>query len=105
MIIAAAYQDGSIFEHLEHCPFFMVYHVSNGEIQSSHLESCTHSLLSFLLQQHVDALLCNRLSPAMQQELAANHIAVYRGIEGDCEGAVQALMYGQLGFSKENENE
>ncbi len=103
MKIAVAYDREGIFSQHSQCQKFKLYNVSNGEIQSSSILDSHVSIIEFLLENNVDALICYHLDSVIKQSLKEHHVAFYTGILGDCDSAVQSLMNGQLGFSQEGE--
>ena len=101
--IAVTYGNGEIFQHFGHTEQFKVYEIEEGKIASSEIVDTNGSghgaLAGFLQERGVDTLVCGGIGPGAQNALADAGIALYAGVTGDADEAVQALLAGTLQFS------
>lgn len=100
MKIAVTYADGLIFQHFGHTQQFMIYQIEKGEILSQRVidtGASGHGALAGLLQQQdVNMLICGGIGGGAQMALAQAGIAVYGGVVGDADDAVEDFLAGQL---------
>ena len=100
MNIAVTYENGAVFQHFGHTRQMKLYQVEGGAVQDSRVVSTQGSghgaLAAFLQGQGVDALICGGIGGGAQQALAQAGIALYAGVEGGADQAVQALLRGEL---------
>lgn len=103
MKVAAAYENGMIFQHFGHTEMFKLYTIENGAIASAELigtNGSGHGALAALLAQHgVDALICGGIGGGAQTALAQAGIKLYGGVSGDADKAVSALIAGSLEYN------
>ena len=103
MRIAATYENGQIFQHFGHTAQFKIYIIENGAVASGVVLSTGgsgHSALAdFLVKHQVDALICGGIGGGAQAALSQAGIALYAGVRGDADAAVNALLAGELTFS------
>ena len=101
--IAVTYDNGDIFQHFGHTGQFKLYEVEGGKVVSSRVVDTNGSghgaLAGFLSQHKVDALICGGIGGGAQMALAQAGIALYAGVSGSADGAVEALLAGTLDFS------
>jgi predicted DNA-binding protein (UPF0251 family)/predicted Fe-Mo cluster-binding NifX family protein len=102
MKLAVTYEDGQIFQHFGHTEQFKLYEVENGRVARTEVVDTNgsgHGALAGFLKEHgVDALLCGGIGGGAQQALQNAGIALYGGITGDADGAVDAFLSGSLRF-------
>jgi len=107
MRIAVTYDNGEIFQHFGHTAQFKLYMVEDGKVGSSVVlptggsGHVGHSALaSFLVNYCVDALICGGIGGGAQQALAQAGIALYAGVHGSADAAVEALLKGELVYNE-----
>ena len=104
MRIAATYEkeNGQVFQHFGHTEYFKLYDAQEGQIQSSVVidtEGSGHGALAEVLRRHhVDALICGGIGGGARQALDAAGIAVYGGVSGSADQAVQDFLAEKLNF-------
>ena len=100
MKIAAAYDNGLIFQHFGRTETFKVYEIENGAVVSAEVigtDGAGHEALAdFLAVQGVSAVLCGGLGEGAEAALAAAGIEVCSGVQGDADAAVNAFLAGEL---------
>ena len=102
MRIAVTYENGQIFQHFGHTEQFKVYDVQDGRVVSSEVVDTNGSghgaLAGVLTALKADALICGGIGGGAQAALAAAGIQLYGGVSGEADGAVMALLKGELDF-------
>lgn len=102
MKIAAAYENGQIFQHFGRTEQFKIYNVQDGRIVSSEVVGTNGSghgaLAGILSGLNVEALVCGGIGGGAQAALAAAGIRLYGGVSGGADEAVEALLKGELAF-------
>ena len=105
MRIAVTYEDGNVFGHFGHTERFKLYTVENGKVTDSVVISAVGSghgaLAGFLHACRADAVICGGIGGGAVKALAEQGIAVYGGVVGDADEAVQNLISGRLVFASE----
>lgn len=100
MKIAAAYDQGNIFQHFGKTEQFKIYEVEDGEILSSQVigsNGAGHGALADLLAEHsIKVLICGGIGGGAQNALAEAGIQVCSGAQGDADAAVKAYLRGEL---------
>ena len=100
MRIAAAYEDGKIFQHFGHTECFKLYDVEGGQILSSqviHAPAGGHGALAqFLSAARVDAVICGGIGGGAVKALMQAGIMLFGGVSGDADEAVKKLLDGTL---------
>ena len=103
MRIAVTYENGNIFQHFGHTEQFKVYDIEDGKIADAKVVDTNGSghgaLAGLLAADGVDALICGGIGGGAQMALANAGITLYGGVQGDADGAVQALIEGRLGYN------
>lgn len=103
MKIAVTYEAGLVFQHFGHTAQFKIYEVENNEVKSAQVVDAAGfghgALAGFLLQQGVQVLICGGIGGGAQMALANAGIALYGGVQGDADEAVEALLSGQLMYN------
>lgn len=103
MKIAVTYEAGLVFQHFGHTAQFKIYEVENNEVKSAQIVDAAGfghgALAGFLLQQGVQVLICGGIGGGAQMALANAGIALYGGVQGDADEAVEALLSGQLMYN------
>ena len=102
MKIAVTYENGQVFQHFGHTEQFKLYDVENGAVVSSRVVDTNgsgHGALAGFLQQHGgEALICGGSGGGARNALAQAGITLYPGAAGDADGAVAALLAGNLAY-------
>lgn len=100
--VAVTYDNGQIFQHFGHTEAFKLYDIEEGKIVREEVVSTYGSghgaLADFLKGWQVDTLICGGIGAGAQHALAAAGIALYGGVAGDADGAVQALVSWNLNY-------
>jgi len=100
--IAAAYEDGRIFQHFGQSPSFKVYTIENDAVVGTDLvipERDMHCAMGgWLAQNGVEALICGGIGQGAINALASVGVQVYNGVQGNADDAVQAYLSGALSF-------
>lgn len=103
MKIAVTYESGIIFQHFGHTASFKIYNVENGEVVSAEVvdtEGHGHGALAgFLAAKGVDTLICGGIGGGAQMALKEAGIALYGGVFGDADDAVQDFLTGTLVYN------
>ena len=96
---AILYENGQIFQHFGHTEQFKVYTVENSAVKESHILSshgAGHGALATLLQEeNVDTLICGGIGAGAQNAFAEAKIAVYGGVQGEADAAVNDFIAGK----------
>lgn len=103
MKIAVTYENGNVFQHFGHCKEFKIYEIEDKKIVSTHIAPVTGeghgALAGFLKSMQVDSLICGGLGGGAKQALNELNIAVYPGVSGAADQAVQSLLTGHLHYN------
>ena len=103
MKIAVTYENGEVFQHFGHTQAFKFYDCRDGRVESSRVEdtggSGHEALALYLKDRGVEALICGGIGAGAQRALAAAGIALYAGVTGDADRAVEELLAGTLQYS------
>lgn len=103
MIVAVTYENENIFPHFGKSEQFKIYSIENDKVIHSEVVGTRgqgHGALAVLLSQyHVDTLICGGIGAGAVQALAANHIRVYPGVEGNTDQRVDEMLKGELVFN------
>lgn len=103
MKIAVTYENGEVFQHFGHTQCFKVYEAEAGEVSSQSLIKADgegHGALAGLLREaHVDTLICGGIGGGARQALSQAGIALYPGVTGEADKAVEALLKGTLSYN------
>ena len=102
MKIAVTYSNGEIFQHFGHTEQFKVYTVEGNKILSAEVIDTSgsgHGALAGLLSRfNVDVLICGGIGGGAQMALAQAGIALYGGVTGDADKAVESFVAGNLAY-------
>ena len=105
MIIAVTYDNNNIFQHFGHTEYFKLYAVEDGKIEDTTVVATDGqghgALADFLAARNVSALICGGIGYGAVAALARAGIAVFGGISGDCDGAVEKLLNRELQYNSE----
>ncbi len=103
MRIAVTYEDGQVFQHFGHTERFKVYDVEDGKVTLAavvNTDGSGHGALADILKKiHVDTLICGGIGGGARRALEESGIALYGGVSGDADQAVEALLGGSLCFN------
>ena len=102
MKIAVTYEAGEVYQHFGHTAAFKLYNVENGEIVASQVVETNgsgHGALALMLADlGVNVLICGGIGGCARTALADAGIALYGGVSGDADEAVEAFIAGVLRF-------
>ena len=103
MRIAVTYADGVIFQHFGHTAAFKIYEVEEGQVVNTRvletLGSGHGALAGFLAAYGVDTLICGGIGGGARYALAEAGIAIYGGVSGDADEAVELFLCNALNFN------
>ena len=98
--VAIPYSDGRIYQHFGHAEAFKLYDVENGAVRSTCVVpagGCGHGALAvFLKRQQADAVICGGIGAGARAALHEAGMALYAGVRGEADAAVDALIAGTL---------
>lgn len=104
MKIAVTYENGNVFQHFGHTASFKIYEVDDGKVLSSQIVDTNGSghgaLAGFLEEMGVNALICGGIGGGARIALDDADIAIYGGVCGDADEAVEALLAGNLNYNQ-----
>lgn len=96
---------GEIFQHFGKTEWFKVYDIEDGRVVSSNVVSSNgqgHGALAGVLSGlGADALICGGIGMGAQNALKAMGIRFFGGCSGDADGAVNALLAGNLQYQED----
>ncbi|MGN1098338.1 MAG: NifB/NifX family molybdenum-iron cluster-binding protein [Clostridia bacterium] len=105
MKIAVTYENGEVFQHFGHAKQFKVYTVENGRVVSAEImdtDGSGHSgNVDFLKGVGADKLICGGIGGGARAGVTLAGIVLCSGVQGDADGAVDALLTNRLAFSNE----
>lgn len=100
MRIAAAYDNGEIFQHFGRTEFFKIYDIQGEKIVSDTViptgQNGHDALAGILAENSVDVLICGGIGAGAQNALASYGIEVCGGASGNADEAVSAFLNGEL---------
>ncbi len=104
--IAAAYENGEIFQHFGRTEHFKLYDAEGGRIVSEQIINTNGSghgaLAGFLKTAQVDALICGGIGMGARIALKEAGISLYSGVSGEADPAAKALIEGTLQYEQKN---
>ncbi len=102
MRIAVTYDNGQVFQHFGRTEAFKLYDVENGKVVSCEVVSTNgngHSALADMLcAMRVDTLICGGIGAGAQMALRGVGVALYGGVTGEADAAVQVFLAGELNY-------
>lgn len=102
MKIAVTYENGQVFQHFGHTAAFKLYTIEDGKITGSQVVDTNgqgHGALGgFLRDRGVEALICGGIGGGARTALSRAGIALYPGVTGEADAAVEALLSGGLRY-------
>ncbi len=102
MKIAIPYEDGMIFQHFGHTAAFKIYEVQEGRVINEQVLQTNGSghgaLAGFLADAGVHLLICGGIGGGARMALNEAGIAIYGGVAGDADEAVELFLGGALRF-------
>lgn len=102
MKIAVTYEDGQIFQHFGHTQQFKVYDIQDNKVVSSRIVDTMgqgHGALAmFLMIEGVNVLICGGIGMGAQNALRSMNIALFDGVSGDADAAVEQYLNGSLEY-------
>ena len=103
MKVAVTHDNGQIFQHFGRSEQFKVYEIEDEKIVSSSVIGTNGkghgSLIGFLDELGVDALICGGIGGGARDGLVGSGIKLYAGVTGSADAAVELLIAGSLEFS------
>lgn len=103
MKIAVTYENGQIFQHFGHTKAFKIYTVEDNKVVSADVVDTNgsgHGALAGMLRMlGVDTLICGGIGGGAQTALKDAGIALYGGVSGDADTAVEGYLAGTLIFN------
>lgn len=100
MKVAAAYENGEVFQHFGHTKQFKVYEIEDGKVVSSEIVETNgqgHSALAdFLHEQAVSTVICGGIGEGAQAALTEQGIELFAGVSGQADEAVEKYIKGEL---------
>ena len=103
MKIAVTYENGQIFQHFGHTKAFKIYTVEDNKVVSADVvdtKGSGHGALAGMLRVlGVDTLICGGIGGGAQTALKDAGIALYGGVSGDADTAVEEYLAGTLMFN------
>ena len=100
MKVAAAYENGEVFQHFGHTKQFKVYEIEDGKVVSSEIIETNgqgHSALAdFLHEQAVSTVICGGIGEGAQAALTEQGIELFAGVSGQADEAVEKYIKGEL---------
>ncbi len=103
MKIAAAYENGMIFQHFGHTQQFKFYEIEDNNIVKEEVVSTMgsgHSAVAgFLKANNIDVLICGGIGGCAKAAIAQVGIKLYGGANGSADEAVKALITGTLKYN------
>ena len=100
MKIAVTYENGDIYQHFGHTPYFKLYEVEDHRVLATQVVSTGESghgaLAGLLAEANVEVLICGGIGMGAQNALAQAGIQLFGGASGPADGAVEALLAGNL---------
>ena len=103
MKIAVTYEAGNVYQHFGHTAQFKIYEVENGNILSSQIldtNGSGHGALASLLGQNgIQVLICGGIGGGARYALMEAGIAIYGGVSGDADEAVELFLCNALNFN------
>ena len=105
MRIAAAHENGEVFQHFGHSKEFKIYEIEDGKIVDSKILGTAgvgHGALALGLNQlRVEAIICGGIGAGAKAALSSMDIKIIAGISGSADEAVEAFIAGKLEYSEE----
>lgn len=103
MKIAAAYENGMIFQHFGHTQQFKFYEIEDNNIVKEEVVSTMGSghgaIAGFLKANNIDVLICGGIGGGAKAAIAQAGIKLYGGANGSADEAVKALITGTLKYN------
>mgnify|MGYP000478391739 CR=1 FL=1 len=100
MKVAAAYENGEVFQHFGHTKQFKVYEIEDNKVISSEVISSNGvghgALAGVLADRNVKALICGGIGGGAINALTEAGIEVCSGASGDTDKAVEDYLNGKL---------
>ena len=102
MKIAVPYENGQVFQHFGRSEQFKIYTVENGLLQDAAVVPTNGqghgALAGFLVQNHVNVVLCGGIGAGAQNALVQAGIQLFGGLSGSADAAVTEYLAGRLVF-------
>lgn len=103
MKVAVTYENGQVFQHFGHTEQFKIYTIEDGKILAQEITDTKGkghgALAGFLKSLSVDTLICGGIGGGAKTALAEAGIALYGGVQGNADEAVQSLLSGSLSYN------
>ena len=100
MKVAAAYENGEVFQHFGHTKQFKVYEKEDDKVVLSETvetnEQGHSALADFLHEQAVSTVICGGIGEGAQAALTEQGIELFAGVSGQADEAVEKYIKGEL---------
>ena len=101
MKIAVPYENGQVFQHFGRSEQFKIYTAENGLLQDAEVIPTNGqghgALAGFLMQNHVNVVLCGGIGAGAQSALAQAGIQLFGGLFGSADAAVTKYFQHPVG--------
>lgn len=105
MRIAVTLENDQVFQHFGHTEKFKIYDVADGEIKlktTVNTSGSGHGALADILKKlQVNVLLCGGIGGGAKLALSEAGIALYGGVSGNADEAVEAFLADRLDYNPE----
>ncbi len=105
MRIAVTLENDQVFQHFGHTEKFKIYDVAEGEIKlktTVNTNGSGHGALADILKKlEVNVLLCGGIGGGAKLALSEAGIALYGGVSGNADEAVEAFLADRLDYNPE----
>ena len=100
MIICVTHENGNVGGHFGHAKELKVYEVKKGQVVNSKVLTVNGQghefMLNILLELNADCLITNGCGAHAIQALTEKKILICKGVEGNCDQAVEDFLNGDL---------
>ncbi len=105
MRIAVTLENDQVFQHFGHTEKFKVYDVADGEVKlmtTVNTNGSGHGALADILKKlEVTVLICGGIGGGAKLALSEAGIALYGGVSGNADEAVEAFLANKLNYNPE----
>ena len=107
MKIAVTFDNGEVYQHFGHTEQFRIYDIENNRVKSAATVDTNgngHGALADMLKRmSVDTLICGGIGGGAKRALEEAGIALYGGVLGNADKAVESLLKGELEYDSDTE--
>ncbi len=105
MRIAVTLENDQVFQHFGHTEKFKIYDVADGEVKlmtTVNTNGSGHGALADILKKlEVTVLICGGIGGGAKLALSEAGIALYGGVSGNADEAVEAFLANKLNYNPE----